>query len=364
MILPLTFASFDFPMTSSQKNIFYILFGVIFVSILNVLLVSVEKDAEGSSITSFSDSIWYMIVTLTTVGYGDMYPISSVGKIIGYVYVFSSLGILGFLFSTISNRIYTMLEEKKLGFQGTDFKDHIIFFGWNDFSKLVAGEIIHTNKKLAILTENKDSVDLIYDQFGKKNLFVLFSEYQNPEALQKLNASEAAVIFLAIQNDSDALMLVINIKNQYPNAKMVVSLQNSKLKSTFMAAGVTYIIAHNEIASKLVASYIFEPDVAELNTDLISSARKDTDFDIQEYKVISSNPYKGKTGLQVFHALKDDHDVILVGLSKVINGERKLIPNPKKDTIIEESDYLIVMADGQAKHRLEDIFKVEEGRVY
>lgn len=351
-------------MFSSRKNLLFYAFGLVIVVVLNLILVQVEKEAEGSSITSFMDSLWYMIVTLTTVGYGDMYPLSPVGKIIGYIYVFSSLGVLGFLFSSISNRIYTMLEEKKLGFRGTDFKEHIVFFGWNDFSKLVAAEIVHTGKDLAILTENKDSVDLIYDQFGKDNLFVLFSDYQNPDALEKLNAEKAAVIFLAIQNDSEALMLVINIKNKYPHAKIVVSLQNSKLKSTFIAAGVTYIIAHNEIASKLVASYIFEPDVADLNTDLISSARKDTDFDIQEYEVLPSNPYLGKTGHEAFHALKDEHDVILMGMSKLIDGERKLIPNPKKDVRIEKGDYLIVMADGLSKSKLKNTFKVAEGRVY
>jgi voltage-gated potassium channel len=267
-------------MTYTKKNYLYASLGVLLTIILNYLLIYFESKVAEASITTFSEALWYMVVTLTSVGYGDLYPLSIGGKMIGYIYVFSSLGVLGFLFTTISNKIYIMLEEKKLGFRGTTFENHIVFIGWNDFSRMVADEIIHTHKKLAILTEKKDDVDLIYDQYGKDHLFVLFSDFNNLEALEKLNARKASVIFITMQDDTDALMMIVNIKNKCPNQEIVVSLQNSKLKETFRAAGVTHIIARDEISSKLVASYIFEPDVADLNIDLLSSAGKDMDYDI------------------------------------------------------------------------------------
>lgn len=337
--------------------------GVVLVALLNLLLVHFESQVEGSSITSYIDALWYTAVTLTTVGYGDFYPISHGGRVIGYIYVFASLGILGFLFSKISNNIYTMLEEKKLGFKGTNFEKHIVFIGWNDFSHMVASELVQTEKKLAILTEEKDSVDLIYDQYGKKDVFVLFGDFQNLDALDKLNASKASVIFITVQNDADALMMTVNIKNKCPEPQIVVSLENSKLKETFRAAGVTHLIARNEIASKMVASYIFEPDVADLNSDLLSSAKHQFDFDIQEYEVIASNPYLGKTGKEAFHELKNVHDVVLMGISKTVDGERQLSVNPDDSVSIEVGDYLMVMLNGESKKKVREDFGVTQGRI-
>lgn len=329
---------------------------------LNFLLVFFEKDA-GSGIDSFSNALWYMVVTLTTVGYGDLYPASTGGKVIGYIYVFASLGILGFIISSISNKVQTMLEEKRLGYRGTDFENHVIFFGWNDFSKLVAEEVVNAKKQVAIVTERKDDVELIYDLWGKEHVFVLFSELDNPEVFDRLNAGQASVVFVALDNDADSLTESINIHQALPDIDLVVSLKNSKLKNTFRAAGVTYVIAQHEIVSKLVASYIFEPDVAELNLDLISSARSEHEFDNQEYEVLDSNPYLGQTCHEVFYALKKEYDGVLMGISKMENGHREIYGNPSNDIKVELGDYLVVMSSGQAHDKISEAFGVHQGRM-
>ena len=343
----------------------YLLFGLslLFLLLCNFLLIRFESSSPEGSISNWGDSLWYMFVTLTTVGYGDFYPVTTGGRAIGYIFVFSSLGVLGFLFSTISNKIYKILENKRLGFHGTDFKDHILFVGWNDFSRLVADEVYHSDKKMAVVTNRKDDIDLIYSQYSKDQVFVLFNELSNFEALEKVNANDAATLFISFEDDSEALLFVINFKKLYPNPEIVVSLQKLQLKETFKAAGVTYVITKNEIASKLVASYIFEPDVADMNLDLLSSSRHEEDFDVQQYKVLANNRFVNKDSEEVFHELKTNYNSVMLGLSKTKDGRRVLIKNPPTGTLIEQGDYLILMSSGRAKADLRKIFSTGEGRV-
>lgn len=335
---------------------------LLFIILCNLLLLHFEAANPDSSIRTMGGAMWYTFVTLTTVGYGDLYPVTPGGKVIGYIYVFASLGVLGFLISTISNKIHTMLENKKMGFHGTGFTDHILFVGWNDFSRLVADEVYHSDKKMAVVTNRKDDIDLIYAQYSREQVFVLFNEFSNFEALEKVNANKAATLFISFDDDSEALLYVINFKKLFPKPEIVVSLQKMQLKETFKAAGVTYVITKNEIASKLVASYIFEPEVADMNLDLLSSSRNKSDFDIQQYKVLASNPFVSKDSEEAFHELRSNYDSVLLGISKVKDNKRILIKNPPAGTLIEQGDYLIVMSSGQAKVNLRKTFNTDEGR--
>ncbi|WP_109830566.1 potassium channel family protein [Reichenbachiella versicolor] len=330
--------------------------------IMNSLLVWFESSEEGASITDLSIAYWYLIVTLSTVGYGDYSPISFGGRIIGYIYVFSSLGVLGFLFSTITNKFRTYMEASKLGFNGTSFSQHVVFLGWDQFNQQVADEVISAGKRIAILTSRRDDVDLIYDLYDKKNVFVLFSDHKHTETYQRLNISEASVVFIAVEDDSIALKEVINLRSEHPTVSIVISLNEVQLKQTFLAAGVTYVISRNEIASKLVASYIFEPDVANLNLKLISSVGQMTDYDVQEYEALSTNPYLGKNGHEIFFELKKDHDSILMGISKKADTGWDLITNPSNEITLEEGNFLIIMTNGRGKKILSEVFNTAEGR--
>jgi voltage-gated potassium channel len=340
-----------------------VLGSLLLVVALIYMLVYVESKDPDSSINSFSNALWWMVITLTTIGYGDLYPTTPAGKIIGLFFVFGSLGVLGYLISTLTSKYHTMIEEKKLGFRGTQFMDHIIFIGWNEFSRMVAEEIYHTAKKIAIVTHNKDEIDLIYSQFGKENTFALFADFNNLESLGKANVAEAAAVFISIPDDAQVLLYVLDFKKRFPKPQIVVSIENSKLKDTFKSAGVTYAVARNEIASKMVASYMFEPDVANLNYDLISSSRNSADHDMFEYIIREDNEYVNKAFIDLFIDMKKAFNVVAVGLSRKVDGAWKLFTNPTEDEKILVGDYVILMGNGSSKKQLISKFKAEEGRI-
>lgn len=331
--------------------------------LLDFTLLFAERGQLNSNIDTFGDAFWYMLVTITSVGYGDIVPVTMIGKGIGYFFILASLAVLGVLISSISSIIQKMIHEKKLGFRGTDFTKHIVCIGWNDFSRMVVNEVIEASRRVAIVTNNKDDIDLIYEEYGHEQVFVLFADYHNLATLSKTNPNESSEVFLSFSNDTESLIYVINFKKEYPEPNIVVAIENHKLKDTFMTAGVKYVVARNEIASKLVASYVFEPDVADLNIDLLSSAKHDEDFDNQQYLVIEKNPFLNKNYDDAYVALKMKYNIVLLGITKTIDGKRKLIVNARADTTVELGDYLIIMVGGKMKHRVEKLFGIKEGKI-
>lgn len=94
--------------------LFYFLFSAAGVVILgSVLIFVVESSQENSEINSMLDALWWTVATVTTVGYGDVVPVSNIGKVIAIVYMFFGIGILAMFLSVLSTNFYKKRFEKE-----------------------------------------------------------------------------------------------------------------------------------------------------------------------------------------------------------------------------------------------------------
>lgn len=326
-------------------------------------LVLVESRDTGGNIKSFADGLWYGLITLTTVGYGDFYPVTAAGKILAIFIVISSIGILGYLIGIISNAITEYLTRQKMGLNGTDLENHFMIIGWDDFANKIVQEIVKSKNKVAVVTDKKDDIDSVRSIYSNEEVFVLFNEHSDYNSLQKANIDKSLNIFVNFQDDAATLVYIINLQKKYPGVNFVVLLNSGDLKETFESVGVMYTISKNEIASKMVASFIFEPDVAMFTEDLMSTSNTEKDIDLLQFKVLEGNPFINRKYLDAFQEIKQQFNGVLIGLSRSENGNTRLIKNPEGEVKIEKEDYLILMSNGVSKVKLEKAFNVAEGRV-
>jgi voltage-gated potassium channel len=347
------------------KKVSYIISVAVAYVLLLKLLVFFENQTDDSSITDIWEAFWYSVVTLTTVGYGDSFPQSIGGRLVGFCFIFGSIGLIGYIIGLITDKIKTVMDNKLKGDYGANFKDHFIIVGWNNFAKLVAEQVTNAGKKIVVITQEEADIGKIYDQFGEDSVFVLYSDLLNYKRYSKANITKSAAVFINFEDDSKNLINLINIKNLYPEPEYVVSLKNGELKDTFSSTGVTFSISVNEVASKLVASYVFEPDVALFTEDLMgsSSVFDNDDNDISQFYIKGRCSLIGKTYFDTFIDLKRDYNAILMGLSRKYDGSYKLIKNPSESMNIQESDYILVIANGLNMSKIEQLLGVSEGLI-
>lgn len=333
---------------------------LLFYGTLVYILHEIESTAPGSEMITWQDALWYVVATVTTVGYGDVVPVTYTGRAFGFVVMLSSLGVYGFIIGQIANFMSTLREQRELGLNGTNFQNHVVIIGWNEFGKSVIGHLVSAGKQIAVITRERASIDSIREYYDSDQVYTLYTDYSNYEMLEKSNIRHAAIVFVNLNDDTEKLVYVINLKKHFSNLNYVVTLDNGNLKTTFQNAGVTYTICKNEISAKLMASYIFEPDVALFSEEILAYAQNETDYDIKQMKVPAGNSFVGSFYDKAYFDLKKTCNVVLVGLVKFNEGKRQFLKNPEGAITIEEGDYLVMMMDGNAKAKLKRQFLIYE----
>lgn len=163
----------------------------IYVALL-VLLTAFESASADGNITSMADAFWYSLVTMTTVGYGDFYPVTFGGRLIGFVFLMLSIGFLAFVVSALLGIILgKLLPHGKLRMhKGSTW---YIFDGLNDESRVLAKELLRekTDAICIFCTDEqeelghprmficKDSAETIMKVHGSAGDHVVF--YQNED---------------------------------------------------------------------------------------------------------------------------------------------------------------------------------------
>ncbi len=121
-----------------------------------MLLVLAERRSPDASIVSLSDALWYSVVTISTVGYGDLYPVTPGGKLLGVCFVLMSVGLLSFLVSAMvgffTGRLVPALKRRHLR-----SKPWCIFSEVNDMSLALAADILEQEDCLCLFPKEQEA---------------------------------------------------------------------------------------------------------------------------------------------------------------------------------------------------------------
>ncbi len=315
--------------------------GVITYNLCVYFIYIAELNKANANINNIADAYWYSLVTLTTVGYGDFYPVSFWGRLIGFVFVIGSLGILSYLITELNQKFKNFLHKKEMGHLGTDMENHCVIIGWNDFSKKVVSQLINSGEQICIMVDDQSKIEAIRQQFKTKKCFVILSDFTDFQNLNKINITKSKRTYINFENDNEVLVYCISLKKHFPNINCVVTIDNIELKESFQFIGIKYIIPKSEVISKFVASYIFEPSVALLTDDLITTSNSQDNLDIHQKKITKENALVNQKFNEAYITQKAKYNNILIAIHR---GD-SLIKNPDNNEVIKENDILLFISN-------------------
>ena len=141
-----------------MNKIFYLFVAAGVVIIIGtVIMYNLEKGAENSQMTTLLDALWWCVETVTTVGYGDIAPVTSLGRIVALVYMFFGISLVATLLAVISNTFYKKRFEKEETKKKDEERNYLKILVMNKLEEIESkqSECIETVNRLLSLIENK-----------------------------------------------------------------------------------------------------------------------------------------------------------------------------------------------------------------
>lgn len=287
------------------------------------------------------DALWWTIVTLTTVGYGDISPASVGGRIIAVFIMFFGIGLLGMLSATLAS----VLVEKKLkeqrGMSSYTFEKHVIVCGWNHRSRVIVKELrtdLKTAEAPIVLI-----ADLPQKPLDDNLLYFIQGEVDN-ETLERANLAQADTVIILGDDrvevsvrDAKVVLTTLAVESINPDAYTIVELTSADNVQHCKRAKADEVIVSGELSSALISRSALNHGVTRVVSELLSAQ-----YGHELYKLSAPALVVGKNFLEVLTLMKQQHQCLVVAIEKQDNGE--LLSNPPVEYQLEEGDELIFIA--------------------
>jgi len=296
---------------------------------------------------SLSDAFYMTVITVATVGYSEVNPVSPEGRLFTVVLIFLGVGFFlyvagGIIQFLVEGRIRLVMGRRKLDTRINKLKDHFIICGYGRIGRVLARFLIEKYVNVVVIERNEKRISKL-DEDG---VLYLVGEATDEKLLERAGIGRAKGLVTAVATDADNVFLVLIAKQMNPGLFIVARASQNASKKTLQAAGADKVISPYDLGARRMAHAILRPTVIKFLE--MAFADEKVDIQIEEIKIRSTSELAGKSMQD--SGIRQRFDLMIIVMCKPGN---QMVFNPKADTVIEAGDILVVVGSARNIKQLE-----------
>jgi voltage-gated potassium channel len=303
-----------------------------------------EGDGKNTNINSFFDAFYWSLVTMSTVGYGDISPTTTEGRIITILLILSGIAIVSLITSIMVSAFSEKIDELKANrvkAEVATMDDYIILCGYSTITKTIAKKLYKNEKRFVIV--DKDSTKV--NEAKLSGYLCLEADATDNSTLKEIGVASGAHTIIALTgSDVTNIYIALSARNIDKDIKIISKTNSKNSQKKLILAGANEVFYPYQSAAMLVKEYIGQPVAFEAIYGMLSGVK---DVFIDEINVFNREFFIDKKVSQIDFK---NYRLILFGIIRESDDknsynfkDKRFIFNPSNDEVLKQDDILVVL---------------------
>ena len=316
------------------------------IFLLSILILSGILGFKIISGFSWIDSIYMTIITITTVGFGEVQPLDSQSKLFTVGIILTSAVTVGYALKVITEYLISKnnineLKQRKMQKIIDNLSGHIIICGYGRNGKQAAKKLKAHKRNFVVIEKSEQIIQKIKGD----NLNCIFGDANEDNILINAGIDRASCLISALPNDSENVFVVLSARQINPNIRIISRASDETSYSKLKLAGANNVILPDQIGGNHMASLVVVPDLLEFvdNLSIIGNQNINIEeipveklYNVSNVKTILELDLRKKTGCNVigykdsngeYHINPDANQKLIPGSKIIVLGKSKQIQN-------------------------------------
>ncbi|MEI6134147.1 MAG: potassium channel protein [Desulfomonile sp.] len=288
---------------------------------------------------SFLDGLYMTVITISSIGFGEVHPLSDTGRVFTLILVLIGFGVVGYVLVSgskfiIEGEVQKIFTRRRSMKAIEKIKDHFVVCGFGRMGAFVCQQF-HARGIPFVVVENNQECQFRILEAG---YFLSPGDATQESVLLGANVKVARGLVSVLNSDAANVYVVLTAREVNPTLEIIARAGEEGAQKKLLRAGANRVISPYQVGGMRMVMGILKPEV--MNFLEVVMDYRDMNIEIEEIKVAEDSAYAGMSLIDT--DIRKDLNLIVIAIKK---NSGKMVFNPGPQTIIEGNDTLIAMGD-------------------
>lgn len=286
----------------------------------------------------FIDALYMTVITISTVGFGEIGTTSSWSKLFSIIMIFLGVGIVGYAFTTVvamfvEGKVKDFWKGSKMEKKIASLDDHYIICGSGELAEVIINNFIDQNLNFVVITDKREDLD----DYSHHDILVVEGMSTEEEVLEHAGIERAKGLVSTLDSEVDNIVTVLTARNLNKNIYIIANAITKSGSEKLMKVGANKTLSAVEISGKRMASLMTKPNIISF-LDVVTRIG-DVELDLEEVVVKSGSYLENKNLIEA--QIPNKTGLIVLAIKTI--EDNKMIFNPPVNYTFRIGDVLIVL---------------------